>query len=409
MAWLLFTLTALAVLLPMLPAIIEWRWPSDVVPLHIDTEDALDPPLLARSFVARLRTAVAEGQMRLGRSLIALAPAGDVWTFIERERRSGLSRRVWHAVGDIALPAGMTFLAEVAAGRHLRTAPREVYRALSAGQRLHLAAGSTVLRWAHAAQVDVHNGSMLAGRVSADERITLWGAASFTLLHAPTVCFGTDPARAAARLAPPLSVPSAGLPKAVRWDSVAGRGTCDVALSLRAGTAWQGDLVCQTDLTLGPRCFAGGSLKAHGNLLVGAGCRIAGNLVTEGRIELGAACAVHGSLVSETEIVIGAGCVIGRPGALATVAAPRIQIGPDAVVHGTVWAGKVGRTLPAGAADDGLAALASLPVGDLSSDRSNDPASAPTSDPTSGPTSGDDDADWPEARHEPKPAQAATA
>lgn len=409
MAWLLFTLTALAVLLPMLPAIIEWRWPSDVAPLHIDTEDALDPPLLARSFVARLRTAVAEGQMRLGQSLIALAPAGDVWTFIERERHSGLSLRVWHAVGDIALPAGMTFLAEVAAGRDLRTAPHEIYRALSAGQRLHLAAGSTVLRWAHAAQVDVHNGSMLAGRVSADERITLWGAASFTLLHAPTVCFGTDPARAAARLAPPLSVPSAGLPKAVRWDSVAGRGTCDVALSLRAGTAWQGDLVCQTDLTLGPRCFAGGSLKAHGNLLVGAGCRIAGNLVTEGRIELGAACAVHGSLVSETEIVIGAGCVIGRPGALATVAAPRIQIGPDAVVHGTVWAGKVGRTLPAGAADDGLAALASLPVGDLSSDRSNDPASAPTSDPTSGPTSGDDDADWPEARHEPKPAQAATA
>ena len=132
MAALLFLLTATAVLLPMLPALIEWRWPSDVVPLHIDTEDALDPPFLARSFVARLRTAVAEGQLRLGRSLIALAPSGEVWTFIERERRSRLSHRVWHAVGDIHLPAGMAFLAEVAAGGHLRTAPREVYRALSA-------------------------------------------------------------------------------------------------------------------------------------------------------------------------------------------------------------------------------------------------------------------------------------
>ena len=393
MAALLFLLTATAVLLPMLPALIEWRWPSDVVPLHIDTEDALDPPFLARSFVARLRTAVAEGQLRLGRSLIALAPSGEVWTFIERERRSGLSHRVWHAVGDIHLPAGMAFLAEVAAGGHLHTGPREVYRALSAGQHLHLAAGSTVLRWAHGAQVDVHSGCMLAGRISADKHITLWGEANFTLLHAPTVCFGIDPARAAARLAPLLSVVSAGLPEPVRWNGLAERGTCDAALDLRAGTAWRGDLVCQSDLTLGPRCSAGGSLKAHGDLLAGAGCHIAGNLVSTGRIELGAACAVHGSVISETEIVLGAGCVIGAPGRLTTVAAPRILIAPDVVVHGTVWAGKVGRTLAVREAGE---ALPSLPDRQLSS-MDGDLASG----------DGDSVADWPETRRRLGPAQVA--
>ncbi len=403
MAALLFVLTATVVLLPMLPALIEWRWPSDVVPLHIDTEDALDPPFLARSFAARLRNVLADGQQRLGRSLIALAPPGAVWTFIERERRSGLSRRVWHAAGDIQLPAGMTFLAEVAAGRHLHTAPREVYRALSAGQQLHLAAGSTVLRWAHGAQVDVHGGCMLAGRITADEQITLWGAANFTLLHAPAVCFGIDPVRAAARLAPPLAVASAGLPAPVQWNAVAGRGTCAAALTLRAGTAWRGDLVCQSDLTLGPRCSAGGSLKAHGHLLAGAGCHIAGNLVTHGRIALGAACAVQGSVISETEIVLGAGCVIGAPGRLATVSAPRILVAPDVVVHGTIWAGKVGRTHAPGAADEAL----SLPGGVVSGLDSG-AASGTASGTGSDTGSADDDgcADWAETRLEPRPAPA---
>ncbi len=427
MAALLFVLTATVVLLPMLPALIEWRWPSDVVPLHIDTEDALDPPFLARTFAARLRTAVADGQQRLGRSLLALAPPGAVWTFIERERRSGLSRRVWHAGGDIQLPAGMTFLAEVAAGRHLRTAPREVYRALSAGQQLHLAAGSTVLRWAHGAQVEVHSGCMLAGRISADAQIKLLGAANFTLLHAPAVCFGIDPVRAAARLAPPLAVASAGLPPPVQWNAVAGRGTCEAALALRAGTAWRGDLVCQSDLTLGPRCSAAGSLKAHGHLLAGAGCHIAGNLVTVGRIELGAACAVLGSVISETEIVLGAGCVIGAPGRLATVAAPRILVAPDVVVHGTVWAGKVGRTHAPGGADEALSlpgdlldGLASGPNSGPGSDAGGDSANGLGSRPGKGPgqrpggglgagPAADDDsgfADWAETRLDPRPAAA---
>ena len=409
MTALLFLLTATVVLAPMLPALIEWRWSSDVAPLHIDTGDALDPPFLAHSFVDRLCAALAVGQLRLGRSRLALASPGQVWTFIERERRSGLSRRVWHAVGDIHLPVGMTFLAEVAAGGRLCTAPRGVYRALSAGQHLQLAAGSTVLRWAHGARVNVHSGSRLAGRISADEHIALWGASNFTLLHAPTVCFGIHPARAAARPATPLSVASAGLPEAVLWNSLAGRGTCEAALDLPAGTAWRGDLVCQSDLTLGPRCSAGGSLKAHGDLRAGAGCRIAGNLVTGGRIELGAGCAVHGSVISETEIVLGAGCVIGAPGRLATVAAPRILIAPEVVVHGTVWAGKVGRTQAVGEAVDTLPSAPDVPVdsptrgapGSDGESFADEPENRPQSRPQSRPET------WPDTRLEPRLARAA--
>ena len=359
----LFLLTAAVLLLPMLPALVEWRWPRDVVPLPIDGQDALDPPFLARSFVEQLAHAMAGGQQRLGRSLIARAPMHGELPLTERERKWLRSRRVWFAPGDLALPAGMSFLGEVAVEGRLCTAANAVYRGLRARGRLELAAHCTILRWAHASVVDVQSGCDLAGRVSAEERINLLGPANFMLLHAPTLCFGTDPAQpeetppwtgfARARSArglgaahgdgPPAGA-CGGLPAPVVWNEVARRGTCIGALQVASDSQWLGDLVCHGDLALGPRCDAGGSLKVHGDLVASAGCRVAGSLVVGGRIDLGMACVVLGSVVSEDEILLGAGCIIGAPGRPATVSAPRIRVAPGVVVHGTIWALESGRT-----------------------------------------------------------------
>ena len=341
MTWLLlFALTALVVLLPMLPAVAEWRWPSDVKPLSIDTRDALDPPFLARSFALRLTTALALGQTRLGRSQIAEAPPRDGWPLYAGERRAAASRRVWYAVGDAELPPKISFLAEVAAHGTLRTAAGGLHRALWAGRQLKLAPRSCVLRWAHGAQVDVGPGCRLTGRVSADDWITVRSDATFTLLHAPTVRF--MPARSEP-VASATGVFPLGLPDAVTWDAAAARGTCDELLDVGAHRAWRGDLVCRADLLLGTGCNAHGSLKAHGDIMAGAGSIISGSVVAEGSITLGAGCAVRGSVISETAIVLGIGCVVGAPGHPATVAAPSIAVAPGVVVHGTLWAGESGR------------------------------------------------------------------
>ena len=343
MMWLaLFGLTALVVLLPMLPAIIEWARPSDVVPLHIDTQDALDPPFLARSFVARLFAAVDNGETQLGRTLIAKAPGRGLWPLMPEEERAGLSRRAWHAVAHAALPPGVSFLAEVAAQGDLRTSMQCSYRGLWAGGSLHLAPRASVLRWAHGAEVEVAPGCRLDGRVSADERITLRGESSFTLLHARAVHFAA--AEEAAASAPPAGpvLFTAGLPPPVAWDAAAARGTCDEPLDIASDSAWYGDLVCRGDLVLGTGCQVHGSLKARGDIGLDDRCRITGSVVAEGRIELGARCSVRGSVVSETAIVLGAGCRIGAPGAPATVAAPSIVVAPGVIVHGTLWAGKRG-------------------------------------------------------------------
>ena len=48
-------------------------------------------------------------------------------------------------------------------------------------------------------------------------------------------------------------------------------------------------------------------------------------------------------MVSETAVLLGAGCTVGAPGCPATVAAPRIEVAPGVVVHGTLWASESGR------------------------------------------------------------------
>lgn len=346
MMWLLlFGLTALVVLLPMLPAISEWRWPTDVEPLYIDNQDALDPPYLAHSFVARLATALALGQTKLGRSSIAAITAQTDWPLDEAERRAATSWRVWHVAGDARLPAGVSFLAEVAARGTLHAATGGVYRALWAEDHLQLAPQCYVQRWAHGSLVTVGTGCRLAGRVSADESIVIMGQTSFMLLHAPTVRFAPAAAAAVpATSALAQTVFKLGVPQEVSWDSAAARGICHEPLDVGDYSAWRGDLVCRADLWLGTGCNVMGSLKCHGDIVVDAFSIISGSIVAEGSIELGQGCQVRGLVISETAVRLGADCVIGAPGHPSTVAAPRIEVAAGVVVHGTVWAGEQGHS-----------------------------------------------------------------
>ena len=363
MMWLLlFALTLVVVLLPMLPAFLEWRRPSDVVPLHIDSQDALDPAFLAHSFALQLVAALAHKQLRLGQSRLLPVPASGSWLQSQAELREGASRHVWHGSGDVRLPPDADLLGEVASTGDLHSAAGRVYRALWAGGVLRLAPQSTVLRWAHGQQVVVAPGCRLAGRISAEQDLTLASGVSFSLLHAPVVRFGPDNSRS-------VAVPSAatdaaarslrlGLPDEVHWDAVAGRGTCVQALHIGPGRAWRGDLVCQDDLLIGRHCRVRGSVKSWGALRLEVGGRVVGNLVAIGRIVLGADCVVQGAVVSETAVLLGPGCVVGAPGAPATVTAPRIVVEAGVTVYGTLWAGEHGSTpavpAPAQATPDDL-------------------------------------------------------
>lgn len=347
MMWLLlFVLTLAVVLLPMLPAYLEWRRPSDTVPLHIDTRDAQDPSWLARSFFAQLTTALAQHSTRLGQSRLRPAPTQGDWLRTDAELRAAASRTVWHAQGDLRLPPDADLLGEVAATGDIRTAVTRVYRALWAGGRLKLAPETTVLRWAHAQDVVVAQGCRLGGRISAERSLTVGHGVHFSLLHAPVVHFGDDDSQPG----PPPEADAGGvrgnlgLPAEVDWNPVASRGVCSQSLQIGPGRAWRGDLVCHGDLLLGRGCRVRGSIKTWGELRVDVGSRVIGNLVAAGRLVLGADCVVQGAVVSETAVLLGAGCVLGTPEAPCTVTAPRILVSAGATVHGTLWATEQGNT-----------------------------------------------------------------
>lgn len=348
MMWLLlFGLTAAVILLPMVPAWMEWRRPSDVVPLFIDNDDAQDPPFLARSFESRLGTALAMGKTHLGRSPIMTFPPCGAWPLNDSEHEAAISQRVWNVVGDAELPAGISFLAEVAAQSSLQSAAGGIYRALWAGLRLQLAPRSVVLRWAHAPQVTVGAGCQLAGRVTADNRIDIAAQTTFTLLHAPMVCFVVPQC---ARVAPAMDMPltlRSGLPPPVVWNEVACRGVCNESLKVGRHNAWRGDLIVAGDLWLGESCTVDGSLKSAGLLTLEARCKVSGSIVSVGLIQMAADCMAGGSVISETAIVLGPGCIIGTPERPCTVAAPRIEVASGVIVHGTLWAGEHGRCLSA--------------------------------------------------------------
>ena len=370
MMLLLVAVTFGVVLLPMLPALAEWRRPSDVAPLRIDPADALDPPSLARNFAERLRDTLDGRHDRLGHGVVVHAGptrAHGAWPLRADEAAAACNHRLWHVAGDAQLPDGQAFLAEVVASGALRTAEGAVHHALFAGQRLKLNANGMLLRWAHGRDVEVARGCRLAGRVSAERMLVVHEQVRFTLLHAPVVRFAAAGAFDAAATAACAAQPtSAGRPQEVVWDDRTGRGIASGSLDVAGGHVWDGDLVCHGSLRLGHGCRTQGSLKAHGALRLDAGCSVDGSVFAEGLLHLKRGCRVGGVVASETAVVIGPGCVIGAPGRPATVTAPRVAMSPGAMVHGTVWATEHGFVRPPDAATrNTVASVVPAPSDDL--------------------------------------------
>lgn len=350
MTWLLlFATTALVLALPMIPAFLEWRRPSDVAPLPIDTTDALDPTWRARSAAERLFVALAGGRTALGDRRIAHVDLGGAWPLDRDERKSGDSLRIWHATGDAVLPAKTRFLAAVFARGDLKTAFSGTHGALWARGRMTLGESTTVIRWAHAHAVEVGRDADLRGRVTADEAIRVRAGTRFSLLQAPEIAFEASPREAvASRAGQAAAAVVRGLPDTVATDHLCRRSVASGALDVPSDRAWSTDLVCHGDLALGARCHAGGDVKARGGIAIAPRSLVDGTLVAAGTIVLDEGCEVLGSVVSEEAVVLRPGCRIGTPDRPATVSAPRIEIAADVIVHGTVWAGESGVVVDSG-------------------------------------------------------------
>jgi predicted acyltransferase (DUF342 family) len=349
-ALLLTLLTLCIVLLPLVPAFREWRWPTDVTPLPIDETDALEPEYLARRFTGLIAPALEKGLIELGGVPLVHLPANAIhapWPLNAQEVRSGRTRRIWHTDGECVLPERLHCLAEMSSRGPMRSAAGHTYRALLSDAQLSLSPRSRIIRWAHARSMAIGDHCQLPARISATQVLMVGREVSFSLLHAPAIRFTGQVL--ADWVIPPDGRWSIGSTDGVLWDAVTGTGRVPRVLHVPPLRRWRGELIAERHLSLGEGCEAGGSIRAA-SLNVGAGSFVHGGLMAPGEIYLAAGAAVQASIVSETLVVLGAGCVVGVPGTHATVRAPRVEIGKGVVVHGTVWSGQ--RLLTVGSAQD---------------------------------------------------------
>lgn len=359
---LFFVLVVGLALLPLAPALREWRRPTDVAPLRVAQLSAVDARRFARGFEVYVEThlsAVLDAVRPGDDSVEGVLPDGtpylvagaDGWPRLTAAESAGEDvQRVVVSAADLRLREGVRFRREAYARGSLEVGADATVRAAMADGDVTMRPRSRSLRWVHAAGTVVAEADcVLHGRVTAGESITLAVGAVFERLNAPRVRLGAGqaaasgpapaPARTDLQVLEPDEVPNL-VSTEVRW-------LVDGDLTVPADRLVPADVVATGGIRVGSGVRVAGGLKSHGDLELGRGVWVEGAAVAGGSLRVGTRSRVHGPALAEREVELRDGAVVGAPDRPTTVSAPRIRAGADVVCHGTVWARVEGRTVPA--------------------------------------------------------------
>jgi cytoskeletal protein CcmA (bactofilin family) len=350
----LILLAAVLFLLPMLPAILEFRRKRDAQPLNVIQQYAGDIRHFAHTFRDRVRQL--DHQLRdcasSGKTFATALPNGDECVILGRGDAGRLltpwlsksaCRHVMVASTDQALPDGLTFLKETYALGALRGGKGSVFRAILGEQDIRLLEDSKVLRWAHAVRVlDADSNCGLFGRISSEAEIVLHPGCVFQRLNAPRIASapsgqgdsGSPHASRAFVLGPSADLASRP------------RSLFDEDVEICSGEVFLGNLVTRGSLRIGSGARVCGSVKSNRRLIVESGAAIEGSLISADTMEIGPDCRIHGPVLAERSLSLASGAVCGDIQSPTTVSAPSIEIEPGVLVFGTLWARELGRVLP---------------------------------------------------------------
>lgn len=355
---LFFALTTGLAVLPLLPAIIEWRQPKDTAPLRVVRESEVDIRFLAYGFRAYVDSVFGsllgdgntpprslEDSLPDGTKYVVVAD-GESPLFSEAEEANSAIDRLVLGRGDIRLPERMTFLREIYAAGSVQGRERNIYRAVLAKHSITLGRESRSLRWIHAEKtITAAEGCRLHGRVSADWLLVVHDGCGFERLHAPRIEFrglqGMLSSDTAERDAPTEVLRAEDLPNVIEEE--AGRWLVEKTLNIPADVLVEADLVVVGHCRIGKGAQLAGSIKSHGDLTVADGVVIEGSAVAGLSLHIASGCRIHGPALAEREIYVGPRTVIGTELQPTTLSGNHLYIAPGALVHGTVWAHVEGR------------------------------------------------------------------
>lgn len=324
-------------ILPFIPALQEWRRPSDLASLPVSANYTSDIDYFSRRLhldvAAKLQQGPATGfedfefvdvpaedmdWQKSGSRMIAL---DSIETLSAIKNDSG---QPLYVTGDLTAGPGSLFSALYCTGNIALGNESEISDWAHAGGVLRLGANSSALR-----------------RVSAGTAIELAREVCFERLSAPALRFGRGAAQTASRRSgAQIEASYADLPNAVQQTPLLFliRGDCE----LGSGKAYLGSLIVTGFLTIGQDTTVVGDIKAREGFSLGRRASVEGAITCEKRIYIFKEARALGPVVSESDILIGARSVIGLPDALTTVSALNIIIEEGATVHGAVWAHEVG-------------------------------------------------------------------
>jgi len=333
---LLILCTGCLILLPLLPALHELVFKTDVEPLPIEHTLKGEVGFFADSFRARVQEWLhAEGAV-VAKLHVLTAPRPEPAALMEQETGAECLALVCPAA---RLHGGMVLERELYAAGDLVVEEAVSLRAVLAEATLTFEPHCTVQRWADAESIRAAERCAFHGRISARKCIQFGSDTQFERVSAPSILCGPMPATS--RFDPPGELEP--LPPADRYHPLSNRSTYWGALHPERAVLHAGDLVVQGAASFPAGSRMEGSIKTHGDLALGPRMHVQGQVVARGAIALAAHGRIEGNVMSETSIHLASGCVVGSEEQPVSISAPHITVESGVRVHGSLSAYEGGR------------------------------------------------------------------
>jgi hypothetical protein len=342
-ALLVLGVTLLWVLLPLLPALLEFRSRENLRPLELTDRSAGRVSFFARNF-----------KQYLDKVLPQEAGAGDYAAklldgteFIRVNRRSDqlatqqkTEPRVVILDAPQTLPGDQTFLMEVYSRAPLNSGPETNYRAVYSEDDLTLGEHNRVFRWAHAnGALTVGPHSILRGRVSSELKLLMGADVVFERAGAPVIAYRdvTEPPSPTRSELRPWNLP-------VGAQKVGDHLRIEGDLDIPKETLVTGSLVVTGRLRIGTGALVDGSVKAYRDVELADKARVSGAVVTRSRLAIGEGAWIGGPALAERSVRLARNAVVGGPTREVSLAGVEVELAEGATVYGQISAIRGART-----------------------------------------------------------------
>lgn len=332
---LIYTIYALAVILPLLPGLLELRSASDDDALRIDSAYARDPRFLGKSMRSKLIPIMQETE---GENRVPFLNRKNEFARVVDRLDSGERSNIEDVVlsrdtltigkNSALLDAYARGAVSVGDGTRLRT--------LAADNDAEFGAQTQVIRW-----IDVEGnctigpGSELGQSVSASGRVLLGNDVTFSRLFGRPIAV-EDEHRSGLR----------GLAMGPLKESHADDRLMAKSVYVDHGQLYDVDIVAAGDVEVGGDACVTGSIKAGGTVTIRENATVLGNVVARGDVVLENDSSVFGHIFGDRDVILNAGALVGDRHAPKTLrASGRAKVSTGACVFGWLIAERGGTTV----------------------------------------------------------------